>query len=364
MIEKPKKKRILVLVADYPNNDGGVALMYVHTRNMAYKDAGHDVTVLNFSASGAYDYDGICVITLKNYEQEPREYDILLLHAANLRNHYRFLRKYENRFPRMIFFYHGHEVLKINEAYSKPYDYLKRNKAKEIFQDCYDVFKLGIWREYIPKIISKSEFVFVSHWMEEQFYKYTRISRKVLENRSHITYNSVGRIFESETFEENCNKEYDFITIRSFMDGSKYCIDLVNQWAYNTPNAKFLIVGKGEIFKHYEKASNVIWLNQTMKHKEMLQYLNASRFALMPTRTDAQGLMMCEMAAYGIPVITSDISVCHEVFDGFENVFFVSNDKSVSLDDFLRIKSMCRKDDRFFLKNTVQKELEIIDKEK
>jgi len=29
-------KKILVLVQDYPNNNGGVALMYVHVRNKYY----------------------------------------------------------------------------------------------------------------------------------------------------------------------------------------------------------------------------------------------------------------------------------------------------------------------------------------
>ena len=41
-------KRVLVAVEDYPNNSGGVALMYVHTRNAAYSQSGIDVTVLNF----------------------------------------------------------------------------------------------------------------------------------------------------------------------------------------------------------------------------------------------------------------------------------------------------------------------------
>ena len=40
-------KKILVAVEDYPNNSGGVALMYVHTRNKAYMAEGIDVTVLN-----------------------------------------------------------------------------------------------------------------------------------------------------------------------------------------------------------------------------------------------------------------------------------------------------------------------------
>ena len=43
-------KKILVLVQDYPNNNGGVALMYVHVRNKYYIQHNIDVTVLNFSS--------------------------------------------------------------------------------------------------------------------------------------------------------------------------------------------------------------------------------------------------------------------------------------------------------------------------
>ena len=81
----------------------------------------------------------------------------------------------------------------------------------------------------------------------------------------------------------------------------------------------------------------------------------------MPTRTDAQGLMMCEMAALGIPVITSDIPVCHEVFDGFSNVIFLNNnDMGISLDYLKKFPILCKKDDRYFSNNTTKKEIDII----
>ena len=66
-------------------------------------------------------------------------------------------------------------------------------------------------------------------------------------------------------------------------------------------------------------------MQKFVNHDEIIELLNQSKCALMPTRTDAQGLMMCEMATFGIPVITSDIPVCHEVFDDFENVELIDN---------------------------------------
>ena len=352
--------KVLVLTEDYPNNKGGVSLMYVHTRNIYYREKGVEVVNLNFSATGEYVIDGIRVINLDIYDRENDCYDLLLLHAANLRHHYRFLRKYGERFQKFMFFYHGHEVLKIHSVYSKPYPYQKENIVKVLFQNLYDDFKLHVWRRYIPQVVSKSWFVFVSEWMLSEFEKWTGISRQGLKGRYSITYNCVGNEFERERFDSESVKSYDFITIRGNIDGSKYSIDLVNEMAKKTPRGRFLLIGKGKFFDYNEKAGNLMWWDKTLSHSEILDVLNKSRFALMPTKTDAQGLMMCEMAAFGIPVITSDIPVCHEVFNGFNNVYYISNDNLQSLDGFLDMKEKCIKDERYYRDTTVEKEYRTI----
>lgn len=356
-------KKVLVLAASYPNLNGDVSLMYIHTRNVAYIKENLEVTVLNFKAKENYTIDNINVITLDEYKKSSKNYDILILHAANLRNHYKFLKHYGKKFPRFIFFYHGHEVLKINKVYSKPYPYVRKSKIKAFLQDCYDVFKLYIWRKYLPKVINKSDFIFVSNWMYKEFLINTKIKESLIKEKVHITYNSVGLEFENNIYNDKKVKEYDFITIRSNLDGSKYSIDIINRLAKNSKDMKFLIVGKGEFFNHYEKAENITWLNKTMGHDEILEFLNKARFALMPTRTDAQGLMMCEMAAFGIPLITSDIEVCHEVFDNFKNVYFIdNNNENENLNKFKLIDSVSLKDTQYFLVNTIKKEIAVINK--
>lgn len=353
--------KVLVLVEDYPNNQGGVTLMYVHTRNLYYVQHGIDVEVLNFRATENYTYEGVPVMSEDTFLKNPKQYDLLIVHAGNVKNHYRFLKKNGKLFPRFLFFYHGHEVLRLSSVYSKPYPYVSRSRIKEFLQDCYDTFKLRVWRKYLPKVAYKSHFVFVSKWMYDEFLKHTKIPEKVIDGKTSITYNCVGETFEKETYDENGNKEYDFVTVRGNLDGSKYSVDIVNRLAFHTPNAKFLLVGKGEFFNHYEKAPNIEWRNQTMGHKEIIEILQKSRFALMPTRTDAQGLMMCEMSAFGIPVITSDIPVCHEVYDGFDNAYFIdNNDENGNLERFLSMPNKSEKDVRFYKEKTISKELDII----
>src|SRR5690606_4654686 len=267
----------------------------------------------------------------KDYKENHRDinYDILICHAPNIRNHYRFLKKYEKEFPKMLFFFHGHEILRINEVYPEPYLYMKKSSiVMRVVQDVYDSFKLKLWRKYIPNLISKSHLVFVSRWMYSEFLKWSEINLKVIDNKVSIIHNSVGETFEKESYRYSDIKKYDFITIRSYLDGSKYCIDLVNELAKSNPQHKFLVIGTGSFFEHYEIAENIEWINKQLTHEEIKSYLNQAKCALMPTRTDAQGLMMCEMATFGIPVVTSDIDVCRDICDEFENVVLINNNNT------------------------------------
>lgn len=326
--------KALVAVVDYPNNEGKVSLMYVHTRNKYYMEHGIEVVVLNFATQKDYIFDGIKVITLNSYRNMREKYDVLICHAANLRNHYAFLKKYGNNFSSFIFFFHGHEVLRSRKVYSKPYDYLKyslKTRLSFVFKDFYDIYKLKVWRKYYLKNVNKSNYVFVSKWMLNEFLKWTKIPYSSIEEKTSITYNCIGKAFEEAVYDPEAEKIYDFVTVRNNIDGSKYCVDLVNNIAKKFPEYRFLLVGKGQMFEYYEKASNLEWRNQTMNHKEIIECLNQSRCALMPTRTDAQGLMMCEMASTGIPLLTSDIPVCHEVFDGFQNVEFIDNENAFDM---------------------------------
>lgn len=364
------KEQILVLVADYPIIQGTNALAYVHTRNLYYQAVGLKVNVINFRTTKNYTIDGIKVFT-KDYLKEKIndfEYEILICHAPNIRNHFLFLLRYSKKFKNIIFFFHGHEVLICNKVYSKPYLYTTNeniiSKTKYLIKNLYDYFKVYVWKIYYKKIAFKSDFIFVSEWMKNEFFKWTKIDKCMLAGRTHVIYNTVGKVFEMQNYDLKIVKSYDFITIRGDLDGSKYCIDLVNDLAKANPDYSFLVIGRGKFFCHYKKADNLQWLDAHLNHEEIVEYLNKSRCALMPTRTDAQGLMMCEMATFGIPVITSNIPVCHEVLDEFENVAFIDNeepnaDLSQILEKHMRNVPL-PKVSKYFSANTVQKEVELI----
>ena len=358
--------KILVAATDYPDLNGKVTLMYIHVRNVFYKKNGLNVIVLNFRAKNDYEIDGIKVITLKTYNKNKDEYKdgILVCHAANLRNHFVFLTK-NREFKKIIFFYHGHEVLKINKTYSKPYKFAKPSIVRTFIQNRYDELKLFVWKKFIIQNIKKLFFVFVSKWMLEEFLKSTKVPFDLIRDKYMITYNCIGEPFENNTFKYNNNKRYDFLTIRSNLDGSKYAIDIVNSIAYRNPSFKFLLYGKGEFFSHYDIAPNIIWMNETLNHQQITSVMQKCRCALMPTRTDSQGLMMCELASTGMPLITSDLPVCHEVFDGFANVAFIQNKQTdINLNKILvnlENNAPYEKNEKYFNKNTSKKELELLE---
>lgn len=319
--------KVLVLASDYPNPDGGISCMYIHARNRYYVANEIDITVLNFSSVHGYEYDGVKVLSLAEYEQHQSQYagSILVLHAANLRNHYRFLQKFGMLFERKIFFFHGHEVLRTSKVYPKAFDYVQQARiSQKAIRYFYDTVKLSLWHSYLWKNRKTIHCIFVSQWMAEQFTRFVKVPLKDIPHS--IIPNSIGHPFEAVTFPYGTLKKYDFITIRSFYDQSKYCVDIVAEMARQNSDLQFLLIGKGSYFDHYQKPDNLTIEPLYLSPDEILEKLILAKCALMPTRCDAQGVMACEMASIGMPLITSNIDVCHEVFHTFKNVAYIDNE--------------------------------------
>lgn len=357
---------ILVLATNYTVPNEAIASHFIHSRNKQYLELGIELDVISFAAKNDYILDGINVYTYETFKNSlvDKDYDILLSHAPNLRNHYKFLIKHGNSFKNLIFYFHGHEVLKTSKIYPKPYNYTKKDSfIYYLFRKVYDLFKLFFWRKYFQRVANKSQFVFVSRWMYDMFIRFVKINTIEIEDRIHIIYNCIGKVFEDNKYDKNCFKNYDFITIRNMLDKSKYGIDIVTRIAKNNPQYKFCVAGKGNFYKYYEKPDNLEWINKNLTHEEIMDFLNRSKCALLPTRADAQGVMACEMATFGIPLITSDIDVCKEVFEGFKNVDFIDNDnEDINIEPiFNRVLNIDieEKNEKYFSKNTVGKEIEL-----
>lgn len=356
---------ILVLVSDYPTATTAT-MGFVHTRNINYCKFGDvHIDVLSFRAAENYTLDGIPVFTCDEYKTKlaAKKYDLLLSHAPNLREHLKFIRKYGGNFPKIVFFFHGHEVLRRNEAYPWPYPFRKKEiLIRRFIQTPYDFIKLMMMKRAICSLRGKIHLVFVSEWMKKQFVKYVWRGGNNLDGQSSVIHNVIGEEFGLNAYSPSLTKKGDFITIRSNLDDSKYAVDIVAALAAKNPALAFTVIGRGVLFSHISAPPNLTVEPRTLRHREIVETLNHYGCALMPTRCDAQGVMACEMAVYGIPLITSDIDVCHEILDGMENIAFISNDNAdaTDLDAIINgfdLSKNNKKETKFSLQETIGKEM-------
>lgn len=352
--------KILELVQNYPSKTSHNR-MYIHVRNKYYIQNDIDVTVLNFSAKENYTYDGINVITLDYYKKNKESYNILCMHAPNIKNHYRFLNKYNKLFNKIVFFFHGQEILKWNKDYPKEYSFKKKSIISKLFRNIYDYIKIILWKNKIKKLINKSHLVFVSNYLFNKFKNYSKIDMNIIKDHYSIINNSVGELFELNNYDKKTNKEYDFITIRGeALDESKYGIDIVTRLAFNNPKFKFLVIGKGNYYKYNKKPENIEFINDILTHEEIIKYVNKSKYALMPTKHDTQGVLTSELITFSIPTITSNLDVCIEMFNDFDNVVLIDNYKDNDLDKIISKFSLgFKKNTKFYRINTMQKEIDL-----
>lgn len=361
--------KILVIATDYPRPDGFFGSFFIHNRNKYYLKRGIDVSVVSFSSSDDYYLENVKVYCLKSIEKKllDASFDILVSHAPNLKQHFQFILRHHRSFKQIIFFFHGHEVLKIDKIYPKPHNYNWKKKIKrKLIRNNYDNFKLMVWRNYFKKIYYKAQFVFVSKWLYEKALEFTKNSRALRGERRHIIYNGVGEIFEKNSFNPQQEKKFDFITIRKIRKQKKTSrdgIEIVNRIAEKNLEYSFCVIGEGNYKQLFTQPPNLKIFDKHLSHEEIIKFANQSRCALMPTLVDSQGVMMCELATFGIPLITSDLEVCREVFSGFTNVAFIDNaqediDIRGILNNFNKIEAG-EKNKKFFAENTVGKEVDL-----
>lgn len=358
--------KVLELCANYPGPNEKSALSYVKARNQNYRKSGiYDIMVINFSLrEGWYEEDGIKVISFAEYKANYSDdvFDLLISHAPNIRNHYRFLKKFQSKFKNLVFVFHGHEILSIKKEYPKPYPYLRGRNVFRYISPIYDYLKFHLWHDYFMKQGNNVHMVFVSKWIYNKFEEYIGLDVKNLKAYNYIISNNISERFEHEHYDMTVPKEYDFISIRSNLDDPKYAVDVVNNLAWANPKYRFLLVGRGNFFKHYSKAPNIEQIERYISPEEMVTLFNKSRCGLMPTKNDTQGIMACEMATFGMPLITSDINVCKVVFEGFPNVTYIpNNDNHIDLSQIINeIKPLEKIIDKYYKVNTINKEIELL----
>lgn len=359
-----KSQHILVLTEIYPSDEDNYSAVFIHNRLKEYQALGCKLTVLSFQASLPYSYQGVSVIPRGGLKAD-QNFDVVVCHAPNVRNQLLFLLSHSKKFKNIIFVLHGHEVIQKSRYYPKLYAFNNTivKRLKSIVFDAYDYVKRLLMHCYVRKYLGKKlRIIFVSDWMKDAFVDNIKISEVRLENVSSVISNPVGNAFVENNFDFNGDKDADFITIRPF-DSPIKAIDVVVKVAKENPDFSFHIYGKGEYFKHNDVPGNVKVFNRFINNDDIPALLNKYHVALLPTRLDSQGVMMCEIATFGMPIVVSDIPVCHSMMKEFYNVAYLDNDNPIfDARKFLDSVNPTAKTNKqkFNLDNTVRKEIAFV----
>lgn len=355
--------KVLVLSTTYPSKHDLYAMCFVHTRVRAYVERGLEVTVLSFNSKSDYVYEGIRVVTKLPFDIS--EFDVVVSHAPNLRQHIAFLLPKMNMIKNLVFVFHGHEVVKTyryrDVAYEKmrPAFYFLHKLVRILYED----IKVVLMKRFIKSYINKNlRLIFVSKWL----YRHTLANLKMrftdIEGRYAIINNGIGQKFIPNKY-DNIDAKYDFICIRP-IDQPYRCVDQVVKLAELYPHFSFHIYGKGKYFEYYSKPANIAHFNHFIPNDEIPSILKQYRAAIMLTSCDTQGVMACEMATYGIPLVTSKISVAVQMLKEFKNVFFYDGANPNILEEALHYIGSNEEDivNKFSEENTTLREIAYISK--
>ena len=356
-------KKLLILVKKYPTEEEPYALTYVHSRSIEYKKRGINFDILSFDCRKPYEYQGINIITSSYAATNIDSYTHIISHAPNLRQHIRFLLSH-CKGKTKIFFLHGHEILLKSRHYPAAYDFLFKNKLHKlthrITNDLYDIVKIKILR-YLISQTKNSKYVLVSNHLKNL--AQTDLNKHIPPQKTFIINNCVNNTFIESSYAPLKIKG-DVITIRQ-LDNSTYCLDIVRRLALSNPELSFTVYGKGDFFNHNSLPDNITVVKRFFKHDQLPEILSSHRAALMPTRHDTQGVMSCEMATFGIPLITSNIDVCKEIFSGMPNVALINNNSADSnnlgkIIQELELNKIPPNKEKFNPTHTIEKELSVI----
>lgn len=317
--------RILILVEAYPREGSSISA-FVHTRVKNYLKSGFDVSVLSFSTPASYRYEGVLVQS-KNDLKDIESYDVVVAHAPNVRNHFRYIFLHLKRIKSLVLCIHGHEVLRRSRYYPRPYSFQKRSKLLDGIRCGYDFVKCILLKTFFKRLMQKknAKIVFVSNWMYEQTKTSLNMSDDDFFGQYCIIPNPVNEVFVNSSYIPESEIDADFITIRA-PDIPKYGVDLLVRTCIRHPQYTFALYGNGNYFKYNVKPDNLKHYNFSLKQGEILKVLKKYRYAFMPTKLDAQGVMACEIAVTGMRLVSSAHDGCIEFLKDLKNVAFVNND--------------------------------------
>lgn len=319
-------KKLLILCQNYPSQENPFSQPFVHYRLREYLPF-FDVTVLSFASRDDYEYEGVKVFSEKSAKEifNNTSYDLVISHAPNVRNHQRFLLTNIFKIKKLLFIFHGYEVINIHKRVYNQKTHFDFPSQYSFLSKFYHSIKLPITCLFLKFVnrLTKCCFIFVSNSLLNEASE--DLSCNILKKgfNTFIINNPIDNKFFKAKYASKAR--FDHVCIRPFHD-PKYGIDIFIKLAENHPDKTFHLFGAGQLPK-FAIPKNLTIFHKFLKSDEIIETLKNYKSAVLPTRWDSQGVLACEIAATGMPLYTSDLSVCREMLSNYENVTFCPNDQ-------------------------------------
>jgi glycosyltransferase involved in cell wall biosynthesis len=243
--------------------------------------------------------------------------DIIAVHAPspNLLMHLQSFQK-----P-VVVWIHGAEVLlRAFHHYISPYEI--KNSISKLYSLVYDAYRNLTLRQVIQKV---NAIVYVSKWMKRVSEKYLLIKHP----HSFVIPNPVDTDLFKPFTTSITKREIAGISVRALE--WKYGVDIAVK-AFANSGVKLTIIGRGSLEKYLRNLAklcnaNVEFITEGVEHQKLPTIYNNYMFFVAPSRTEAQGVAMCEAMACGLPVVATNVGGIPEfVIDEYNGLLVPPND--------------------------------------
>lgn len=324
----------ILIISPFYSKEKASAFTFVHARAKIYRKFGHKVKVFVPSRNSfTYKFEGVnvCMGPQGAYRALLRDFDpdIVAIHSPRYtmsKNPLRMLDETRAHAP-IVMWIHGNEAL-INAFHHYFAPWKIKGKVKNILGG---TLKITILRFLIPK---SSAVIYVSKWMKkvaEHYLLFRHPFSFVIPNP--IDTNLFNRI-KRET-----KVRHKGLSVREL--GWKYGLDIAIRAYSRLKETNLTILGKGPLETYMRNLakkceSNVSFLNTHIDHSKMPELYAKFGYFVASSRTEAQGVAMCEAMACGLPVIATNVGGIPEFIKNEKNGLLVPPENPYALRNAIR----------------------------
>jgi glycosyltransferase involved in cell wall biosynthesis len=320
--------KILVVSAGYPSESNKHGFGFVHARAKLYRKYNHRVYVIVPSYNEkfkvcfqTYVYEGIRVFRIPiNYIDEFIENidpDVIAYHFPDPK----VLAKLVSLERPLILWIHGADIL-ITFFHNYYIPFYIKDLIRGSISISIDIKRNLQLRNLILKE-RNIQIVTPSIWMKKMIIRYLSLPSSQ-HTRIHVIPNPV----DTNKFNpiKSCyeRKRNMGISIRAL--DYKYGVDIAVKALCGLKDIELIVVGNGPL-QNYLKSiaekykANIRFIYEGIPHEELPKYYNEAGFFVAPSRTEAQGVAMCEALACGTPAIATSVGGIPEfVIHGYNGI--------------------------------------------